>query len=537
MPLQALPNEVLCRIFHATTLAPRWVAGEYKHSWQSGPQRLEDIKRLRLTCRQFHGLCTDRLFQTASLYPEENVSQARPSFPSYKAKSGSYPSDESDASNSVSRFSQVLNHTELRHKVRNVVLRTSADGEEASDIDRVSQAWRDAASDICEFSKLLSVQIRFRELCHDDDEDQMGWVTEDEGFRQDVLKTVLGALNKETPRADNLRSLTIVNLQNKNNDDITNSSDLKNVLSRITELHLLIAVQIDEASPESYVLKDALYDFYSGGLSNAWLNPASQNITHLTLYTNTYWGWVPGVDLRGIRFPNAKYLALGNFTFAHDWQIEWITSHFADLETLIMVDCPILFHMHPAGCLDRHAADVSHEDHIELTSPRPNPYAVSEDDNDSHWIYKSRWHQFFPKLEARMLSLTKFVYTHEGWPNSYDMEQAFDERDWLVSSFQLKRYVAFNGTIGPCQWEDECDGDGIYENFSGAVRVMTPAMVEPPYQIVLDDIGAPSQPGEVGSVTGQHKSENSTGCQKKDEEAFDSLLRTVARRAREKGVS
>lgn len=194
--------------------------------------------------------------------------------------------------------------------------------------------------------------------------------------------------------------------------------------------------------------------------------------------------------------------------------------------------------MHPAGCLSEHAAKVSHEDHIKLANPSPNPCAVSEDDDDSHWIYSSRWHHFFPRFEAQMLSLTKFVYTHEGWPNLFSMEQAFDERDRLVSSFQLKRYAAFNGTIGPCQWEDKCGRrDGIYKNFSGRVKVMTPAMVEPPYQIVLEDDGASCHPDGSGSFRGQSESRDSTGCQKQDEEAFDSLLRTVARRAREKGVS
>lgn len=527
MPLQVLPNEVLSRIFHATTLEPRWVAGEYKSTWHSVRQHLEEVKRLRLTCRRFHGLCTDRLFQTASLYPEENAFQAH------------HQPDESDPRSSVSRFAKLLNHTQVRHQVRNVVLRTSVDGEEASDIDRVSKAWRDAASDIWKFSKLSSVQIRFRELCIDDDDDEshMGWVTEDEEFRGDVLETVLGALNRETSPANNLRSLIIMNLQNKNKEDIINSSDFKNVLSRIRELHLLIAVQIDEASPESYVLQNALYDFFNEGLPNAWLKPASQNITHLTLYTNTYWGWVPRFDPRGIRFPNVRYLALGNYTFTHDWQIEWITSHFADLETFIMVDCPIIFYMHPSGCLDRHAAQVSHEDHIKLTSPETNPYAVSEYDDDSHWTYNSRWHHFFPKLEAQMLGLTKFVYTHEGWPNVHSMEQAFDERDRLVSSFQLKRYAAFNGTIGPSQWEDECDRNGIYGNFSGGVKVMTPAMVEPPYQIVSEEHGVSYQPDGSDSFRGHIEGGDSTGCQKQDEEAFYNLLKTVACRAREKGVS
>lgn len=537
MPLQALSNEVLSRIFDATTSGSRWVAGEHKHTWYSVPQHLEDIKRLRMTCRQFRDLCTDRLFQTASLYQtEEDASQADTSPRSSKTSSRSSTPDESD---SVSGFTRILNHPELRHQVRNVMLSTSVGGEEASDGSiKVSKAWRHAASNICKFPKLSSVQINFRELCMDDDDndaDPGGWVTEDEDFRATVLETVLGALNRETCPANNLRSLAIKNLQNKNEEEIIDSSNFKHVLSKVQELHLLIAVQISEASPESYVLHNALYDFFDAGLRDAWLKPASQNLTRLTLYTNTYWGWVPGFDARGIRFPNVRYLALGNYTFAHDWQIEWLTSHFADLETFIMVDCPILFHMHPAGCLDRHTTNVSHEDHIKLANPRP--FAVSEHDDDSHWTYPSRWHHFFPKFEARMPNLTKFVYTHDGWPNLNGMEQALDERDRLRPSFRLKRYAAFNGTIGPSQWEDECDADGVYENFTAGVKVMTPAVVEPPYQIVPEEGVASGQAEDSGSGGGQSESRESTGCQKQDEEAFNRLLRTVALRARAKGVS
>ena len=123
MPLQVLLNEVLCRIFHATTLEPRWVAGGYKGNWRSVPQDLEEKQRLRLTCRQFHGLCTDRLFQTASLYPEKNAFQTHNSPRSYETKSGSYRPDESHPRTSVSRFTRLLNHTELRHQVHPLSLK------------------------------------------------------------------------------------------------------------------------------------------------------------------------------------------------------------------------------------------------------------------------------------------------------------------------------------------------------------------------------------------------------------------------------
>ena len=88
---------------------------------------------------------------------------------------------------------------------------------------------------------------------------------------------------------NNLRRLTIVNLQKKNNEDFIKSSFFKTVLSRITGLHLLITVQIKEAASErDILLQNALYDFYCGGSPNAWLKPANQNLTRLTLYANAY---------------------------------------------------------------------------------------------------------------------------------------------------------------------------------------------------------------------------------------------------------
>ena len=541
MPLQALPTEILCRIFNATSQIPRWTGGEGRQSWYSREQHLKGLKQLRLTCKSFYDLCTDLLFEKATLYPEEDAFQARHSAPSsYNVRrSRNNRLDESDPHSSVSKFLQLSIHHELRHSVRKVVLKTSLTGEEASKgSDRVSEAWRDAASSIYKFPNLSSVQISFRELCCDDDNNNFNWVTEDEAFRADVLGTVFEALNNEVSPIDNLRSLTVVNLQNKANESITSSPGFKKVLSKISELHLMIAVEIEEASPESYTYLKALYEFHKNELPSTWLKPASHNLTHLTLHMNTYWGWLPSFDPRGIQFPNVRYLAMGNYTFAHDWQIDWITSHFTELETLIMIDCPILFHMYPHGCLGKHAKETSHEDHVKLANPNANSYVVSEHDDDSHWIYTTRWHHIFPKLEAKMLRLTKFVYAHEGWPHVYGMEQAFEERDQLISSFQLKRYVVFNGSIGPSQWEDDPNkSNGVYENFGDRVRVISPAVAEPTCKFLETDDHVHS-PSKDPSFSRDHDDDGiQTGCGKQDKEAFFSLLRTVDRRAREMGLS
>jgi len=56
-------------------------------------------------------------------------------------------------------------------------------------------------------------------------------------------------------------------------------------------------------------------------------------------------GFFPKLDLRTIHFPQLRTLALGNYTFTHDWQLEWITSHALTLQNLYLDDCPILYQM------------------------------------------------------------------------------------------------------------------------------------------------------------------------------------------------
>ena len=556
MSLRALPNELLHRIFRATTQSPRWIASEGTHSWQSRKNHVEVIKLLRLTCKQFEDICTDLLFETVSLHAEQNAFQAHHGGSRTTRIRGAFSQadvrEESDPRSSVSKFMEVVNHGELGRKVRSVVLRTTVDDEEASEgSDRMTEAWRDAVKSIDRFPHLSSVHIRFREQCHAEDERYYAWVTEDEEFRTDVLLTTFKALSSQTSRANHLKTLSITNLQNINNDDLVNSSKFKNVLSRISELNLLIVVEIEDACPEGYTQLKALYDFHSAGLYNAWLQPTCENLTQLTLFTNTYWGWLPSFDLRGVLFPNIKYLALGNFTFAHDWHIDWLTSHFGELETLIMVDCPILFHIYEGGSLYEYSSKVNREDHVKLALPPVQDQSTTgnepeenedhdNDDHNNHMLYGSRWYNFFPKFEAKMLHLTKFVYAHEGWPNIFNMEQAFAERDLLVSSLGPKRYVAFNGGIGPSPWVEgddlSKDGDadeGWYSN--DGVKVMNPATSEETFRFSnADDDDDDDVPSRRDTTASEEVCE--TDCQKRDREAFHSLLSTVAWRAREKGV-
>ena len=117
------------------------------------------------------------------------------------------------------------------------------------------------------------------------------------------------------------------------------------MLSRLQELHLGIVTEYETAAPETNIEKSELHSFFNDGdegLSKAWLRPVHEHLTHLTLFVDTYWGWAPAFPAaRSLHLAKLKYLALGNFTFAHDWQVDWILAHGSSLKTLIMDDCPM----------------------------------------------------------------------------------------------------------------------------------------------------------------------------------------------------
>lgn len=51
---------------------------------------------------------------------------------------------------------------------------------------------------------------------------------------------------------------------------------------------------------------------------------------------------MPGIDFRGLHLPHLRTLALNRMTFTHDWQVDWILSHGATLQALLLDDCPLI---------------------------------------------------------------------------------------------------------------------------------------------------------------------------------------------------
>ena len=193
-------------------------------------------------------------------------------------------------------------HHELHEMVNTVVLYTSNDRINGDERDGLSDTWRHAASGICKFTNLSSVVIAFCSECTDGDT-HYRWVNEDVEFRTIVMKTIFAALNSKEYPTVRLRCLTIKNLQNMDNPEVTQSLDFTNALSRLRELHLHITTEDD---PELSLSYDTLHDFFGQTLPKTWLEPICEQLTRLTLFTSTFWGWAPAFEPRKIHFPSLK---------------------------------------------------------------------------------------------------------------------------------------------------------------------------------------------------------------------------------------
>lgn len=104
---------------------------------------------------------------------------------------------------------------------------------------------------------------------------------------------------------------------------------------------------------------------YFAAFPSLWFAPpVAANLRTLSLFHSDYFGWAPKLDFRLINpgcpsggLPKLRVLALGKFTFSHDWQIDWISSlgkenGYGGLQELYLDDCPIMWRAHTPGPLD-----------------------------------------------------------------------------------------------------------------------------------------------------------------------------------------
>lgn len=201
---------------------------------------------------------------------------------------------------------------------------------------KMSNIVRDILQDLSKLEHLCSLLIGFHMSTRTGSNDERERVV---AFRRDFLASVLTPLIMSPFLKTRIQHLCISTLQSRNDPTLTNSVGFVDLLRNLRFLKLTIE------SAEHLMHKGALpeqsVDFYKL-FPDTWLLPACQNLKFLYLSGDMRWGWYPKVDFRHINFPHLQSLALGLFTFSHDWQLEWILSHSGCLRRLRLIACSVL---------------------------------------------------------------------------------------------------------------------------------------------------------------------------------------------------
>lgn len=349
---------------------------------------------------------------------------------------------------SAERFTFFL-RSSLNPLARRVIINTSDDPEHSGDEQAkadVLQSFGDALELLWKLANLKEVQVKFARECAYNPTVGPGhyWgksIAETDDFRIAVLDIVFTALRQ----AEKVNSLTIKNLQDHMDKILFNSEEFKAVRDRLTELHLQITTEYDDACPEDSIDKPACHQGFRRDLPDLWLKPLTNQLTHLTLYsTDCYWGMYPFVDLRQVpAFPRLKSLSLGKFTIAHDWQIDWILSHGSTLEELFLDDCPIITHMRLQG----HQAKPN----FPALCPDASESLPSGTGRGSRNYFQAidlRWYLVFDRFRNGLLRLCRFAISSADWTDG----SAFEQRYRLSPLLLDTRYCIFDCGIGPTQW-------------------------------------------------------------------------------------
>ncbi|CAG9951049.1 unnamed protein product [Clonostachys rosea f. rosea IK726] len=291
----------------------------------------------------------------------------------------------------------------LRHLVREVTCDTWVGSNfryDANDSYPLPSEFLNALPYLRFFRNLSSLNVVFTQFCGHTFLDPYTSVEETTDFRYRVLDTVFrsvagtwsseqqanidqtlqlrdfeptydqiapGVSDAEIARRLPLKTLTISNLGDYNDERLTNSDYFKAVLEskELVDLKLQITTQADDAAPENELYLCDKYDLFAA-LPSTWLSPTvAGNLTTMSLYCREHWGWNPKMDFRAVRpgmgvdsgFPSLRVLALGKYVFSHEWQVDWIASLGCQngrggLEKLYLDNCPIMYYAHHLKPLD-----------------------------------------------------------------------------------------------------------------------------------------------------------------------------------------
>ncbi|RSL66538.1 hypothetical protein CEP54_003682 [Fusarium duplospermum] len=365
---------------------------------------------------------------------------------------------------SSERFVEIAKSPQLRNLVRDLTVDTSVSPEYAYKANwgyPFPTSFIDALPYLRCFTHLTALHLRFNEYCGEDDRRGVT-VEETWDFRYSVLDTVCHCVagmwtpdkqiefdkkgeyewyhyTRKSPDPEDdlgvpldqviqLKEFTVTHLADFHHPDLANSGAFKKIMSlpSLIDLKLLIAIETDMSLHDHIAYYEEKYDFFDH-LPGTWLAPSiSDNLRVLSLYCADYWGWLPKMDFRGMEFPRLKVLALGQYVFSHDWQIDWIASigqenGSSGLEKLYLDDCPILFQALQASPLDENDPGY------------PSVSTILAEAETEMFKYSMRWHHVLPRWTTSMKALKVFRMGHGEWRGAPE--------DTLQSAFRDFRHV------------------------------------------------------------------------------------------------
>ena len=360
---------------------------------------IRDLKKVRLVSKAFRNPATERLFSVLILKPQAE---------------------------SIKRWNNVFADAELQSLAKFTVIETFPNLYWCSDytwyIEGQKDTWEDwtlpygfysAIENLSlGFPKVHSTKIKFSRDTIDEHS------VEPPARRSMILESILKALSTRSVKSElaNVDILKVANMFNCDYGTLTVSQHFQEAMRALKDLHIQIRQDLDPLfsydADEFSEHKHKMQYFKS-----RWLVPVSSHLTSLSLYFEFYWGVAPRLQMKGLNFPSLRSLALGNYTFANEWQLDWLTS-LSSLETLMLQNCPILFLM------------TFDEDEMGIFEIDASGWQeVARGNGLAGPVFKNpaRWSACFDRIRVELPNLIDFGFGCADWSHGADKVRSYLE--------------------------------------------------------------------------------------------------------------
>jgi hypothetical protein len=312
-----------------------------------------------------------------------------------------------------------------------------------------------ALEQVGRFPQLTHVEMVFGSPCVSPD--SFGEATEDVDFREEILIAFYAGLNHCKHPANRVYNLSIKNLQDytpqaliaSNDDqDIKFKRNFEQVMSRLTHLSLQVATEDNQHAPEHTLDIPESHNFFGHELQEYWIAPIAKNLVYLKLYANEMlFGLFPACNLP--RLSKLRTLILGNLSIGNDDQIDWILSHAATLQELVLDDAVIAI----AADFFFEVVDIDHRRVVYSPLEYEDERASYQPNRDrgvacQKWRCSTRWHHLFSRMQHGLPNLKHFTMGHGNW----DDHKAFDEAETMSNMLVDARYQYLDRGTGPDNW-------------------------------------------------------------------------------------